>query len=120
MAEHAGANADGPAEEGEQDGLGEELDADVAFGGAEGAAQPDLAAAFEDGDDHDVGDADGADEQGDGAEAEEQAVEGALGVGLGDERGEGWLTSTSLGFSGLAVAASTDWTALTWSVWART
>ena len=55
------------------------------LGGAERAAQPDLGAAFEDGDDHDVGDADGSDEEGDGAEAEEQAVEGAVGVGLGDE-----------------------------------
>ena len=36
-------------------------------------------------DDHDVGDADRADQEGDGAEAEEQAVERALGVGLGDE-----------------------------------
>ena len=118
--ESAEGDADGAAEQGEQDGLGEELDADVAFGGAEGAAQADLGAAFEDGDDHDVGDADRADEQGDGAEAEEQAVEGALGVGLGDEGGEGWLTLTSLGFSGLAVAASRLSTALTWSVWART
>ena len=53
------------------------------------AAEPDLGAAFEHGDDHDVGDADGADEQGDRAEAEEQAVEGAFGVGLGDERVRG-------------------------------
>ena len=64
----------------------EELDADVALGGAERAAQPDLGAALEHGDEHDVGDADGADEQGDGAEAEEQAVERALGGGAGDER----------------------------------
>src|SRR4029453_17906804 len=33
---------------------------------------------------------------------------------------EGWLTSTSLGASGLAVAASTDWTAATWLVSQRT
>src|SRR6266536_2413678 len=39
----------------EQDGLGQELDADVAFGGAQRPAQPDLGPAFEDGDDHDVG-----------------------------------------------------------------
>src|SRR5262249_16853309 len=70
--------------------LGEELGADVTFGSAQGAAQADLGAAFEDGDDHDVGDADGADEQRDRAEAEEQAVEGAFGLGLGDEGG-GWL-----------------------------
>ena len=77
------------AEQGEQDRLGEELGADVAFGGAERAAEADLGAAFEHRDDHDVGDADGADEQGDGAEPEEEAVEGALGVGAGAERGRG-------------------------------
>jgi len=35
---------------------------------------PDLGAAFEHGDDHDVGDADGADEQGHRAQAEEQPL----------------------------------------------
>ena len=60
--------------------------ADLRSGGAERAAQADLRAAFEHADDHDVGDADRADEQRDGAEAEEQAVEGALGVGFGGER----------------------------------
>src|SRR6185312_9562200 len=49
----------------------------------------DLLTAFQHGDDHDVGHADAADEQGDGAEAEEQGVQGALGVGLGGERGRG-------------------------------
>src|SRR5262249_53861175 len=85
-----GAGPGRAAKEGEQDGLGQELGADVAFGSAQRAAQPDLGAAFEDGDDHDVGHPDGADEQRDRAEAEEQAVEGAFGVGLGDEGG-GWL-----------------------------
>ena len=79
----------GTAGHGEQDGFGEELGADVAFGGAQGAAQPDLRPAFQHGDDHDVGHADGADQQRDRAEAEEQHVEGALGVGLGGERGRG-------------------------------
>ena len=41
-------------------------------GRAEGAAQADLGAALEDGDHHDVGDADAADQQRDRAEAEEQ------------------------------------------------
>jgi hypothetical protein len=48
---------------------------------------PILRAPLEHGDDHDVGDADGADgadEQGYRAEAQEQGVEGTLGVGLGD------------------------------------
>ena len=65
------------------------------LGGPEGAAQPDLGAAFEDRDDHDVRDADRADEEGDGTEAEEQAVEGALGVGSGDE-GVGRLADVDL------------------------
>ena len=81
-------------------------------GGAEGAAQSDLGAAFEDGDDHDVGDADRADEQGDGAEAEEQAVEGALASAWATSAADGWLTLTWLGFSGLAVAARRLSTAL--------
>ena len=103
------------------DGFGEELDADVALGGAEGAAQPDLGAAFEDGDDHDVGHPDRPDQEGHRAEAQEEAVEGALGVGLGDEGGRG------LGDVHLArVLAGWRWrprrlsTASTWPVWART
>ena len=59
------------------------------LGGAERAAQSDLGAALEDADEHDVGDADGADEQRDGAEAEEETVERALRVGAGGERGGG-------------------------------
>src|SRR5580704_15928050 len=46
------------------------------------APPPDLLAAFQHRDDHDVGDADRADQQGDRAEAEEQGVQGALGVSL--------------------------------------
>ena len=79
-------DADGAAGQGQQDRLGQELGADLAAGGAQGAAQPDLGAAFQDGDDHDVGDPDRADQQRDRAQAEEQGVEGALGVGLGGER----------------------------------
>jgi hypothetical protein len=75
----------GAAEHPEEHGFGQELDADVAFGGAQGAAQPDFGAAFEYADEHDVADADGADEQGDGAEAEEQAVERAFGGGARDQ-----------------------------------
>jgi hypothetical protein len=76
-----------PAEDGEQDGFGEELGADLAFGCAKRAAQPDLGAAFQDGNDHDVGHSDGPDEQGDGAEAEEQAVERAFRGGAGEQGG---------------------------------
>ena len=89
MASDAGGDADGAAEQREQDRLGEELAADLAFGRAERAAQPDLGAALEDADQHDVGDADGADEERDGAESEEEAVERALRFGAGGERGGG-------------------------------
>jgi hypothetical protein len=54
-------------------------------GRAEGAAQADLGAALEDGDDHDVGDPDAADEQCDGSQAEEQAIERSLCGDLGRE-----------------------------------
>src|SRR5215469_5342846 len=99
--QRADGDAGGAVEEAEQDGLGQELDADVAFGGAEGAAQPYLGAAFEDGDDHDVGHPDGADQQRDRAEAEEQAVEGALRVGLGDEGGGGLADADLAGVFGV-------------------
>jgi hypothetical protein len=56
---------------------------------APSAAQPDLGAAVEDGDDHDVGHPDGPDQQRDRAEAKEQGVERAVGVGLRGERGRG-------------------------------
>ena len=113
-------DADGAADEGEEYGLGEELGPDVASGGAEGSAQPDLGPAFEHGDDHDVGHPDRADQQGNGAETQEEVVEGALASAWATRAAEGWETSTSLGFSGLAVAASKLSTWSTWLVWART
>ena len=114
------ADADGAADEGEQDRFGKELDADVAFGGAERAAQPDLGAAFEDGDDHDVGDADCADEERDGAEAQEEAVEGALGVGLGDEGGRGLADVDLAGVLRVGGGGEQVVDGVDWSVWART
>src|SRR5258708_33141615 len=78
--------------------------ADLAAGGAERPAQPDLGATLEDGDDHDVGDPDRADQQRDRAEAEEQGVERALGVGLGGRAADGWGTVTWPGVSALAWA----------------
>ena len=82
-------DARGAAGQGQQDRLGQELGADLAPGGAQRPAQPDLGAALEHGDDHDVGHPDRADQQRDRAEAEEQGVERAAGVGLGGERGRG-------------------------------
>ena len=93
--EHAQSDADGAPQEGQEDGFGKELDADMALGGSEGAAQPDLASSFQDGDDHDVGHADGSDEQGDRTQAQEERVEGALGVSLGHQGGRG-LTDIDL------------------------
>ena len=58
-------------------------------GRAEGPAQADLGAAFEHGDDHDVGDADAADQEGDRAEAEEQGGGGGCDGDPGGERGGG-------------------------------
>ena len=46
--EYAGDDTDGPAEQREQDRLGEELRADVALGRAERATEADLGAALED------------------------------------------------------------------------
>jgi hypothetical protein len=88
-ADGAGDDAGDAACQGEQDRLCKELGADLALGGAEGAAQPDLLAAFQYRDDHDVGDPDRADQQRDRAEAEEQGVERALGVGQCGERVRG-------------------------------
>src|SRR5262249_34841826 len=80
--QHAGAAAEG----GQQHRFGEELEADGPAGGAEGASQPDLGAAFQDCDHHGVGDADAANQQGDRVQAQQQAGEGDLGGGLGCER----------------------------------
>jgi hypothetical protein len=51
------------AEVREQERLAQELDRDVALPCSERPPQPDLRATLEDGDDHDVGDADPADEE---------------------------------------------------------
>ena len=78
----AGHVPDGAAGQGEQDRLGQELGANLALGGAERAAQPNFLAAFQHGDDHDVGHADGAHQQRHRTQAEEQRVERSGGVGL--------------------------------------
>jgi hypothetical protein len=100
-ADGSGGNAegapDGSAEQSEQDGFGEELGVDVASGGTESAAQADLGTAFEYGDDHEVGDADRADEESDGAEAEASAS----GVGLRDQRGGGSADRDLVGVLGV-------------------
>ena len=85
-----------------------------------GSASLFFSASFEDGDDHDVGHSNGADQQRDGAQAQEQSSKALWASAWATSAAEGWLTLTSLGFSGLAVAARTESTAATWSVWART
>jgi hypothetical protein len=70
----------------EQDGLGQELGADLAAGGAQRSAQPDLLAALQDRDDHDVGHPGGPYQQRDRAQAEEQRVERADRVRLRGQR----------------------------------
>jgi hypothetical protein len=50
--------------------------------------------------------ADGPDEEGHGAKAEEEVVEGAVASAWATRAAEGWETPTSLGSSGLAWAAS--------------
>src|SRR5262249_1069285 len=61
--EHAHGGAGGGAEQSEHDGFAEELGADLPLRCAKGTAESDFGAAFEDADQHDVADADGADEK---------------------------------------------------------
>src|SRR3984893_5898492 len=56
-------DAEDAADEGDENGLGKELEADLAFGGANRFADADLANTGADGGEHDVHDADAADQQ---------------------------------------------------------
>jgi hypothetical protein len=71
-----------PAEQCEQQRLGQELATDVRPGRAQGAPQADLRAALQHRDHHDVGDAHAADQQGDRPEPQQQRGEGGVGGGL--------------------------------------
>ena len=75
-------------------------------------------AAFQDGDDYDVGDADAADEQSDGSQVEEQGVVGTFGEHFGQQ--DSSVTVTVEGLAGLTVACRTAATALTWDGLVRT
>jgi hypothetical protein len=99
-------DAGGAADQGHQDGLGQELRADLAAGGAEHPAQPDLLAASQNRDDHDVGHPDRADQQRDRAQAKEQRVEWPLASAWAVSASEGWETVTWFGFTGLAWSPS--------------
>ena len=61
----------------------------MSFGGAETRRRPISERRSRTEDDHDVGDADRTDDEGNGAESEKQTVEGTLRVGLGDEAADG-------------------------------
>ena len=101
-------HAQRPAEPGEQHRLDEELQADVAAGGAERPADADLGPPFEHRDDHDVGDADAADQQGDRPRGRAAARSASRRPGPWPRaRRSGRVTLTSSGASGLAVGAST-------------
>lgn len=71
-----GGEPEGSAEDSAEDAEGrrlcDDVGGDVAPGGAEGAAEPDLGGAFHDGDQRGVGDADGADEEADAGEGVEE------------------------------------------------
>ena len=80
------ARPDDAADEAHRRRLAQELAGDVAAAGAEGAAQPDLARALHHRHERDVGDADRADDEGDHAEQQEQAVDVGLHVVAGPRR----------------------------------
>jgi hypothetical protein len=68
-------DAENAAEEAHHAGFDEEKLLDVGVGGAEGFENPDLAAAFEDGHDESIDDAEGGDGESETAEDAEEAVE---------------------------------------------
>ena len=82
MPEQAAADRD-------QDGFGEELADDIEAAGADGAADADFAGALHDGGEHDVHDADAADEQRDGGDRHHDVSEDGLRALLLGEQGGG-------------------------------
>ena len=78
-ADDADEDAAAAADQREQHGLEQELGEDRRLGCADGLADPDLAGALGDGDEHDVHHADPADEQRDRRDRAEQRREGARG-----------------------------------------
>ena len=96
----------------EQDRLGQELDPDLALvAPGHGAAR--YSDRVEHRDDHDVGLADRADQQGNRAEAEGQGVEGAFASACATSADEGWARWPRWGF-GSACAASRLAARFTW------
>ena len=93
----AGDAADGREDQRFRD----ELNHDVAARRAERAPQPDLGSPLQDGDDHDVGDADATDEQCDGAKAQQQFGQRARRGGLGLQLGRGAAGGHLIGVLGV-------------------
>jgi hypothetical protein len=75
-----------PAEARQQDGLAEELDADVSPGGTQSPAKADVGASLQDSDDHGVGHPDPAHEQGHSTEREQQRDQRLVGSRLRGQR----------------------------------
>ena len=71
------------------------MSGDGASGGSQGSTDADLCSALEDGDDHDVGDAESADEEGNGAETDEASIV-ALGLMVAVAGALGWIVAGRL------------------------
>src|SRR6266508_3400641 len=76
----AEADADQPADDGDQDRLGQELPHDISLAGADGAADADLARTFQYCGEHDVHDPDAAYQQRNAGDADHDDVEDELGA----------------------------------------
>jgi len=75
-------DAEEASDERDEYGFDDELADDVALGGADGTADANLASALEDGGEHDVHDADAADEKRDGSDGDHDGVEELFGAFL--------------------------------------
>ena len=74
------------AKEGEEQGLGKELHADMSPFGSQGTSKPDFAATFKDGDDHCICDPDPANQQGDRANTCQKGCQSLIGCILCSQR----------------------------------
>jgi hypothetical protein len=108
--DHTYDHPDDAADQREQDGLRQELDAYLSPGSAQRAPQPDLLPPFQHRDDHDVGHPDRADQQRDRSQTEEQRVERAGRVGLSRQRagGLGHVDPAGVGWIGLVAEQVVD------------
>ena len=88
-AEHTQARSERVSDDGGQDRIDQELDRKPPLCCPEGASQLDLTSSFEHRNDHDAGYPDRTDEKSHPTKAQEQVVEGAVGIGLGDQGGGG-------------------------------